>query len=224
VLSQHANSVTLITGPACYALALLATIASARVDPIWIALLVGGMAAATVAAVRPPRTVPATVSSVLILASSWVRLGEAHVHAVEPYTVPAALILLGVGRARRRQLRESSSWSSYGPGLVLGLAPTLVQALTDPGLPRPALVGLAALVVVIAGAKARLQAPLAVGGGVLAIDAVAQLSPYLAAAYNAVPRWSLLAAAGALLLALGVTYERRIRDLRALGKRFGGLR
>lgn len=221
LLSQKANSVTLITGPACYALAVLATIAGIRLDPVWIALLVGGAAAAVVAVVKPPRTIPATVSAVLILASSWVRLGEAHVHAVEPYTVPAALLLLGLGHTRRR---EASSWSCYGPGLLLGLAPSLAQALTDPGLLRPALIGLAALAAVIAGAKARLQAPLAVGGGVLAVDAVAQLAPYLADAYNAVPRWSLIAAAGALLLILGVTYERRIRDLRALGKRFGGLR
>lgn len=221
LLSQKAYSVTLITGPAVYALALVATIAGVRLDPIWIALLVGGVAAAVVAALKQPRIAPAAVSAVLILAGSWVRLGEAHVHAVEPYTVPAALVLLGVGHARRR---EASSWSCYGAGLVLGLAPTLVQALTDPGLRRPALIGLAALAVLIAGAKARLQAPLAIGGGVLAIDAVAQLSPYLADAYNAVPRWSLIAATGALLLTLGVTYERRIRDLRALGKRFGGLR
>ncbi|MFD0631950.1 hypothetical protein ACFQ9X_10320 [Catenulispora yoronensis] len=32
------------------------------------------------------------------------------------------------------------------------------------------------------------------------------------------------AVAGALLLTLGATYERRVRDLRALGRRFGGLR
>ncbi|WP_344660335.1 SCO7613 C-terminal domain-containing membrane protein [Catenulispora subtropica] len=219
--SQKTGIGTLITGPAVYVLALAGTVAGLRLDPIWIALLVGGVAAGVVAAVRPPRAVPGAVSSLLVLASSWVRLGESHVHTVEPYTVPAALTLLVAGYFRRR---EASSWSCYGLGLILGLTPTLAQALTDPGLLRPALVGLAALMVLIAGMKERLQAPLAIGGGVLAVDAIAQLSPYLADAYNAVPRWALIAAAGALLLILGVTYERRIRDLRTLGRRFGGLR
>ena len=89
---------------------------------------------------------------------------------------------------------------------------------------RPALVGIAGLVVLVAGVRGRLQAPLAIGAAALAVDALAQLLPALAAAYDAVPRWTLIAAAGALLLALGATYERRIRDVRTLGRKFGGLR
>jgi hypothetical protein len=74
------------------------------------------------------------------------------------------------------------------------------------------------------GARQRLQAPLAVGAAVLAIDVVAQLSPFLASAYSAIPRWVLIAVVGAFLLALGATYERRIRDLRTLHQRFTALR
>jgi hypothetical protein len=230
-----------ITGPTIYALAVVGTIAGRQVDPMWLALLVGGVAAALIAALgaiagqRTPGVgatpdlpiavhLPAALSSFLLLASSWVRLAESHIHSVEPYTLPAALVLLAAGNVRRRADREAASWPCYGPGLVVGFAPTLIQALADPGLVRPALLGVVALLVLIVGVRSRLQAPLAVGATVLAIDVVAQLSPALAAAYDAVPRWTLIAAAGALLLALGVTYERRIRDLRVLGQKLGRLR
>ena len=215
----------LITGPSIYALATIGTIAGLRLDPVWSALLAGGVAAALIASLGAVgKRMGAGISSLLLLASSWVRLAESHVHSVEPYTVPAAVILLAAGGVRRRTDREATSWHCYGPGLVLGLTPTLIQALADPGLVRPVLVGAVALIVLIAGIRGRLQAPLAVGAAVLAVDVVAQLSPALAAAYDAVPRWTLIALAGALLLTLGVTYERRIRDLRALGRKFGELR
>jgi hypothetical protein len=222
-----------ITGPSVYTLATIGTIAGGRLDPVWLTLLAGGVAAALIASLgavgqryNPRLTIhlPAAISSLLLLAASWVRLAESHIHFVEPYTVPAAVILLAAGHLRRRTDRDATSWPCYGPGLVLGLAPTLSQALADPGLVRPVLVGAAGLAVLAAGIRERLQAPLAVGSVVLAVDVLAQLSPALAAAYDAVPRWTLIALAGALLLTLGVTYERRIRDLRTLGRKFGELR
>jgi hypothetical protein len=230
--------IALTTGPTIYAAAALGVIVGRDLDQIWVVLLVGGVAAGLIAAcgalagaedgaVSDPRLaiqLPVIVSSLLLLSSSWVRLAESHVHSVEPYIVPAAAILLAAGRIRRRADSEVTSWSAYGPGLILGLTPTLIQALADPGLIRPALVGVAALAVVAAGIRERLQAPLAVGGGVLALDAIAQLSPALAAVYDAVPRWTLIAVAGVLLLAVGATYERRIRDLRVLSRKFGALR
>jgi hypothetical protein len=65
----------------------------------------------------------------------------------------------------------------------------------------------------------RLQAPLVLGGTVLAVDALVQLSPYLADLYDAVPRWTWIGASGLLLLVLGATYERRVRELRVLQQR-----
>jgi hypothetical protein len=246
-LPKTSTVTALITGPSIYMLAAVGVIAGRRLDPIWLSLLIGGVAAALIASLgaigaigaigvigavedktnRDPRLtihLPAAISSLLLIASSWVRLAESHIHSVEPYTVPAAVILLAAGHLRRRTDREATSWPCYGPGLILGLTPTLAQALADPGLVRPVLVGVAALGVLAAGVRGRLQAPLAVGSAVLAVDALVQLSPELAAAYDAVPRWTLIALAGALLLALGATYERRIRDLRTLGRKFGGLR
>jgi hypothetical protein len=207
------------------------------VDPLWPALLAGGIACGLTTSLAHLGTKPEAgrtlilryrlsplPSAALLLASSWVRLAEAHVHSVEAYTLPSATVLLLAGYLRRRRDENAESWPCYGPGLTLGLVPTLIQATVDPGLLRPALVGVSALAVVLVGARQRLQAPLAVGAAVLAIDVVAQLSPFLASAYSAIPRWVLIAVVGAFLLALGATYERRIRDLRTLHQRFTALR
>jgi hypothetical protein len=192
-------------------------LANPGVHVLWITLLAAGAACALVAV---KHRVHSVAGAVLLIAGSWARLADAHVHLVEPYTLPAAVILLVLGFRRGLRDREARSWSRYGPGLALGLTPSLVQALSGAGLIRPALLGLAALIVVLVGARHRLQAPLALGGAVLLLDAVAQSFPYLADAYNAIPRWVLVALAGALLLGVGATYERRIRGLRALQRRF----
>jgi hypothetical protein len=137
--------------------------------------------------------------------------------ATESTTGPATESATG-RKAGRGSGRGPGSWSAYGGGLVLVLVPSLFRALTDPGLVRPLLLGAVALAVLLIGVRHRLAAPLALGGGVLAADALVQLSPYLAAAYAAVPRWVAIGAAGLALLALGVTYERRLRELRGLGE------
>jgi hypothetical protein len=84
---------------------------------------------------------------------------------------------------------------------------------------RPLLLGLTALAVLLVGVVRRLQAPLVIGGVVLAVDALVQLSPYLADVYAAVPRWTWIGASGLLLLGLGATYEARVRDVRLLHER-----
>jgi hypothetical protein len=72
------------------------------------------------------------------------------------------------------------------------------------------------------GAGYNLRAPLLLGGTVLALDALHELAPYIVQVTDALPRWVLPALAGLLLLALGATYEQRIRNVRrvrdALGK------
>ena len=82
--------------------------------------------------------------------------------------------------------------------------------MTDSGDLRPLLLALVAAAVLAAGVARRLQAPLVLGAAVLAIDALVQLAPYLAAAYDAVPRWVTIGAARA-----GAAGRRR--DLRAAG-------
>lgn len=204
------------------AAALVGLVAAATgFDPGWTAhaLVAGGVAAAAVAVRRDRRPAAGWVSGLLLASASWVRLADADVTAPEAYTVPPALALLALGVWRRRREPTTSSWAAFGPGLALGLFPALLGALGDRGVARSLLLGVITLLVTLVGARARLQAPLLIGGLVLAIDALAQLAPYAAA----VPRWVSVGAAGLLLLAVGTTYEDRLRDLRRARRGLGRL-
>ena len=96
---------------------------------------------------------------------------------------------------------------------------SLVTSLDDTDLTRPLLLALAALGVLLLGARTGLQAPLAVGGGVLAVDALQLLAPYAAA----LPRWMSLGVAGVLLVVVGATYEQRRREVARLRDRYDAL-
>jgi hypothetical protein len=208
-----ADAVRAVAGTAAVA-GLLA--AATDGDQLWLALLAVGVGVA-VLGIRLDRRW-GWLSGLLLTASSWVRLALSDVTAPEAYTVPPALALLAVGALRRRRDPAYPSWPAYGAGLALAFGPSLLRAVTDAGNLRPLLLGLAALVVLGLGVARRLQAPLVVGGAVLAVDAGVQLAPYLAAVYDVVPRWLTIGLVGLLLLVAGATYEQRVRDLRRVGK------
>jgi Na+(H+)/acetate symporter ActP len=63
-----------------------------------------------------------------------------------------------------------------------------------------------------------------VGSGVLAAHAVVQLGPWLVELGTSVPRWTVLAVVGGLLLLEGATYERQVSRLRAAAVRLASLR
>ncbi|MFD0371298.1 SCO7613 C-terminal domain-containing membrane protein [Streptomyces sp. NPDC127114] len=188
------------------------------------ALALGGVVAAATA-VRPERRpVASWVAAGLFLLATWVRLAVWEVTAPEAYTLPVTVPALVVGVLRRRRDPEASSWTAYGPGLAATLVPSLFAAWADPHWTRPLLLGAAALGVTLLGARFRLQAPLLLGGAVLALDGLHELAPYVVQAVGALPRWLPPALAGLLLLAVGATYEQRLRDARRLRERLGRLR
>ncbi|MFF6910087.1 SCO7613 C-terminal domain-containing membrane protein [Streptomyces sp. NPDC012389] len=177
------------------------------------------------AAVRPERRpVAGYLAAVLFVAATWVRLAAWDVSAPEAYTLPVTVPALVVGVLRRRKDPEASSWTAYGPGLAATLLPSLAVAWTDPDWLRPLLLGVAALVVTLLGAKYRLQALLLLGGAVLALDTLHELAPYVVQVAGALPRWLPPALAGLLLLAVGATYEQRLRDARKLKDVLGRMR
>ncbi|MFI1506319.1 SCO7613 C-terminal domain-containing membrane protein [Streptomyces sp. NPDC020597] len=165
-------------------------------------------------AVRPDRRFAAHAAAVLFVLASWVRLAAWQVDVPEAYTLPATLPALVVGVLRRRRDPRTSSWTAYGPGLAATLVPSLAVTWYDPAWTRALLLGAAALALTLLGARHRLQAPLVLGGSVLTLDALHQLAPYLAQVGDVLPRWVPPALAGLLLLALGATYEQRLRDVR----------
>lgn len=189
-------------------------------DAGWLSwsLAVLGLAALALA-LSPERRPIGYAGPLLLAASSWVRLADAEVHAPEPYVVPLALVALGIGFARRRAQPTVSSWVAYGPALTLALVPSLLASFDDSSARRPLLLAVAAAAVVLVGALRRLKAPLVVGAAVLALDAIRQLGAYVAL----LPRWVVIGALGALLFAVGVTFEQRRRDVQRIQQAFDRL-
>ena len=182
-------------------------------DPGWLSWVLAGCGlAALTTALRPDRRAAAAAGGLLLSASSWVRLAEAGVDAPEPYVLPLAVMALALGHLRRRGAPATRSWQAYGPGLSLLLLPSLLASFGDDGLTRSLLVGAVALAVLLVGARGRLQAPLALGAVVLAVDALQLLGPVAAA----LPRFVSIGAAGTLLLVVGATYEQRLREVSRL--------
>ncbi|MFD8453191.1 MULTISPECIES: SCO7613 C-terminal domain-containing membrane protein [Streptomyces] len=203
----------------------LLALALAVTDPPMLAVvlsLCGVLTAGT--ALRPERRAAGYAAAALFLLATWVRLTAWEVTTPEAYTLPVTAPALIVGLLRRRRDTAVSSWTAYGAGLALTLVPSLLAAWDDRHWLRPLLLGVAALAVTLAGARYRLQAPLVVGGGVLALVTLHELAPYLVQVVGALPRWAPPALAGLVLLALGATYEQRLRDARRLREALGRLR
>ena len=183
-------------------------------------LTVAGVLVSASALVHPGRRAAGWAGGTLLAAASWVRLWDVGVTAPEPYTLPSAVALLLVGLVHLRRDPRAPTWPALGPGLLLATVPSLLWVLEDPLGPRAVLLGLGCLALVLAGAHLRWSAPLVVGATVGATVVLRELAPYLAE----VPQWALIGSAGTLLTVVGVTWERRLRDLRSTGAYLGRLR
>ncbi|MGY4901971.1 SCO7613 C-terminal domain-containing membrane protein [Streptomyces sp. 900116325] len=201
-------------------------VAMAVPDAPFLALVLAlcGVLAAGTAVRAERRPAAGYLAVVLFVLATWVRLSASDVSAPEAYTLPVTLPALVVGVLRRRRDPAASSWTAYGAGLSATLVPSVFAAWADPSWVRPLLLGLAALVITLAGARLRLQALLLLGGAVLAMDALHELAPYVIQVVGALPRWLPPALAGLLLLVVGATYEQRLRDARRLKDALGRMR
>ncbi|HEY6748023.1 MAG TPA: hypothetical protein VI357_20195, partial [Mycobacteriales bacterium] len=165
-------------------------------------------------ALRPDRRPLAGFAALSMQVAAWIWLAGHGVGTPEAYTLPLSVVLLALGAHRRQDDATLSSWTAYGPGLAASLLPSLFLAIGGTGTVRPLLLGAGALALLLAGARARLQAPLALTAGTLALLALDQLGPAFAEVAADLPRWLPPALGGALLLVLGSSYERRRADLR----------
>lgn len=186
----------------------------------WLAIALTAVVPLLLAAgTRPDRRAYAWSAGVAAVVATWAWLSLAGVSLPEAYTLPAAAVALVAGALAWRRAPQLSSWLAFGPGLVVALLPSLGLAIEQDGAARPLLLTAGALLVVLAGARARLQAPLVLGAltlVVLGVDAVWSVAAQL-------PRWATIGAAGLLLLWLGATAERRLAQLRELRQRLQGL-
>ena len=181
----------------------------------WLAvyLTVAGAVTTMMSLLRRDRRVLGWPGGLLIAAASWVRLADLGVHSPEAYTVPTAVALVAVGLYRMRRDPGVRTTTALLPGLSLALVPSLLWALSDPSGPRPLLLGLTCLALVLAGVRLRWTAPLTIGAVVGAVLVLRLAAPYVG---QAVPRWLLIGAAGAVLVALGATWERRLSQARSV--------
>jgi hypothetical protein len=180
-----------------------------------------GVAVTIVSLLRSDRRSLGWVGGVLLAAASWVRLADLGVHAPEAYTLPSAAALLVVGLARLRRDPGSSTTRALAPGISLAVVPSLLWVLVEPTGPRALLLGLGCLVLVLLGARLGWTAPLVVGAVAGSLLVLRLAAPYVA---DAVPRWVLIGAAGALLLAVGATWERRLGEARQVATYVRALR
>ncbi len=138
-------------------------------------------------------------------AATWVLSHDAGVYAIEAYSLPLAVLSLLVGLIRWRRYPGAPSWTTVGPASSAALLPSAWASIADPGLTRPLLTLAAALVVLFVGVRLHWNSPVVTGSVAAGVVAFSQLAPYAVG----LPRWLSLGTAGALLLGVGVTYERR---------------
>ena len=200
------------------ALALGAAMAAG--DEPWLAVvLTAATAWLMVAGSSPPRRLWLAAGAGTAVAATWTWLATFDVGLVEAYTLPAAAVALAAGVIARRRNLTVDSWAAFAPGLAIGLLPSVALVIVDGGLARPLIVTVSALVVLLAGAQTRLQAPMVLGAGALLIVGLDALWPVAAR----VPRWAAIGAIGLTLLWLGATAEHRLAQLKELGRRFRDL-
>jgi hypothetical protein len=172
------------------------------------------------AALSPARRWWAWPAFSALTVAIWIEAATHHLHAPEPYSLPSGALILAFGIWGGRRRPDISSWLAYGPGLLVLSAPSLVLALHEPLSWRAGMVGVAALAIMLTGTHLRLQAPLLVGSVELAALVLRELGPYALA----LPRWVSIATVGMLLLAIGVSWENRLTNLRQARHQLAGMR
>ena len=175
-------------------------------------LTVAGATVSVMSLLRDDRRSFGWLGGLLLAIASWIRLWDVGVETPEWYTLPSAVVLVVVGLMHLRAHPSASTMTALSPGLALGLVPSLLWVLWDPVTVRSALLGLGCLALVGAGLRLRWTAPVVLAATVGALLVLRHATPIA----EAVPRWALIASAGAILVAVGITWERRILEARAV--------
>lgn len=205
------------------AVALVVTLASGVDTPLgpqsflW---TVVGVPLVILGLLAPDRRILRYVGSVA-LGVAWVlRLLASDVEVVEAYTAPFAIALFAAGFWAMHTKPRLGTLPALTPGLTLALLPSVPQALDDPTGLRALLLGIAALAALGLGVWRKWKMPFLFGAAILALLVVWNVGPLA----NGLPRWALIAAAGAILVGVGITWESRVRDARSAAQYVNALR
>lgn len=164
------------------------------------------------------------VSLAVMAVLAFAAITTGHADPFEFATVPLAIALGAAGFVRLDERDSTGSWAQLGPATAVLLVPSLLADFGPSPLWRVITLGIIAIVIVIVAVLQRLQAPLLIAAGVLVVHAIAQLWPWISAAYEAVQWWLWLGIGGVILIVLAATYEKRIRDVKAFARSISSLR
>jgi hypothetical protein len=147
---------------------------------------------------------------------------------LEWVTVTLGVALLARGALRMIRQPAVRSFPALSAGLLVILLPSLFATFADTDdvdtAWRILAVGIASVAAIVAGRWLKLQAPLVIGAVVALIHAAHTFAPALVTLYQLTDWWVWAVVGGAIVLFLGITLERRIRDLKDLNSRFSSLR
>jgi hypothetical protein len=196
-------------------------------------MLVTVVRARTRAVTLPPVWFTFAVAWCLMVASWSTR----ELIRVEGYSLPLGLALLAAGAIAMRQETVTvspgltswpvgfrGSWRLLAPGIVVTLLPSILATGTDPQTWRAILVLGLALASILIGSLRRLGAPFVIGLIVLPIENIVVFAVQVGRSIGATPWWITLATAGAVLLVIAVTSERRSAGQKGVAARLRDLR
>ena len=203
-----------------------------------LALFLLAVMVATVARARtrPARFPPVWFLFALALCVAVTGWSERYLR-VEAFSLPLGLALLaaGVVAMRVHQLPDTKagwtswplgftgSWRLLAPGIVATFLPSVLATGTDPQTLRAILVIGLALIAILVGSLRKLGAPFILGIIVLPIENAVVFVVQVGRSISAAPWWITLATAGAVLLVIAVTSERRVGSARGVGVRLRDL-
>lgn len=194
--------------------------AASELDASWVAATFFAAGVVLVGyATSPGRFVVAYLGALANAMGGWVLTAEAGVETVEAYSLPLAAMLAVLGFLHWRRVPTLPTTVTMAPALGVLLGPSLLVAVADGDPLRLALVTAGGVVALLVGYARSWQAPVAVGGLVVAVIGVTQGGPYVAQ----IPGWVTLGLGGALLLVAGVRWEAAVQAGRRGSAWFGSL-
>jgi hypothetical protein len=206
---------------------------------LWILTLVllGIMVAVALRAQRHPVALPPAWFMIAVAWCTAVTGWSDRELRVEAFSLPLGLALLAVGIiGMRKQPLESprtlnswpmgftGSWPLLAPGIILTLLPSIIATGTDPQTLRAVLVISLSLIAILIGSLRKYGAPFILGIAALPIENIVVFAVQAGHHINATSWWITLASAGAVLLVIAVTYERRTSGERGIAARMRDLR
>lgn len=117
----------------------------------------------------------------------------------------------------------TGSWRLLAPGIIVTFLPSVLSTGTDPQTWRAILVMSLALASILIGAVKRLAAPFILGLAVLPIEIIVVFTVQIGRTINPLLWWITLATAGAVLLIIAITAERKGADGTAVTARMRDL-